>query len=66
MQEAADRKVAQSLGRETELVTHLHRSERDAARVLFRVRVLLRQIDEERAYVGAEKRLLLGDEVGAP
>ncbi len=52
-------------GGEPELVPHLHRAQRDPARVLLRVRVLLCQVDEERSDVGAEERLLFGDEIGA-
>ncbi len=65
MQEAAEREVAEALGREAELVADLRRAERDPARVLLRVRVLLGERDEERADVRAEERLGLGDEVGA-
>ena len=66
VQEPADREVAQSFGREPELVADLYRAESDAARVLLRVLVLLREFDEERAHVRPEERFLLGDEVGAP
>ncbi len=52
-------------GAEPELVADLRRAQRDPARVLLRVRVLLGELDEERADVRAEERLLLGDEVGA-
>ena len=65
MEQAAEREVAQSLGREPELVADLDRSEGDAAGVLFRVRVLLGQGDEQSANVRAQERLLLRDEVGA-
>ena len=65
MEEAADREVAETLGREPELVADLCRAQRDPARVLLGVRVLLGELDEERADVRSEERLGLGDEVGA-
>ena len=65
VEEAADGEVAESLGRQPELVADLCRAECDPARVLLRVRVLLGELDEERADVRPEKRLGLGDEVGA-
>ena len=66
MEEAADREVAQALGRETELVTHLHRTERNPPRVLFRVLVFLGERCEQRAHLRPEKRLHLDHEVGSP
>ena len=65
VQETPDREVAKTLGREPELVADLRRTQCNAARVLFGVRVLLRELDEERADVRSEKRLGLGDEIGA-
>ena len=65
VQEATDRQVVEPLRGEAELVSYLDGAERDAARVLFRVRVLLRQRDQERSDVRAEEGFLLGDEIGA-
>ena len=65
VQETADREVAETLGREPELVADLCRAKRDPARVLLGVRVLLGELDEERADVRSEKGLGLGDEVRA-
>src|SRR5262245_6499647 len=57
--------IARPAGREAELVTDLRRPQRDAARVLLRVGVLVGELDEERADVGAEERLRLGNEIRA-
>ncbi len=51
VQEPADGEIAKALRRETELLADLHRAQGDAARVLFRVLVLLDQVDEKRAHV---------------
>ena len=65
VQEPADREVAEPLGREPELVSDLCGTQRDPARVLLRVRVLLGELDEKGADVRAEERLGLRHEVGA-
>ena len=64
MQEPAEREPAQPPPRQPERLADLHGEHRDAARVALGGDVLLRQAHEQRAYAGAEERLLLGDELG--
>ena len=66
VQETTERKPSEPRRRQPELLTHLDRAERDAARVLFRRRVLLAERDEQRTDVGAEERLFLQDELDGP
>ncbi len=65
VEEAADREVAESLGRQSQLVADLRSAQCDPARVLLRVRVLLGELDEERTDVRPEEHLGVGHEVGA-
>ena len=62
--EPADRERPQAAARQPELVADLNRAKRDAPRVPFRVLVLLRERDGERAHLRAEEQILGRDELG--
>ena len=55
--------AAQPAGREAEPLADLDGAQRDAARVLLGVVVLLREPSGQRAHLGAEEGLLLRDEL---
>jgi len=63
VEETAHGEAAQPLRCETELVAHLHRAQGHPARVLLRVRVLLRERDQESAHMRSQERLLFRDEI---
>ncbi len=65
VEKPADREAAELRRGEAELLPHLHGAKRDAAGVLLRVLVLLREIDEERTDLRAEECLFRRDEVCA-
>jgi hypothetical protein len=65
VQQAADGQPAQPRARQAQLLAHLDGAQRDAADVLFRIAVLRRERDHQRAHLRAEVRLFRGDEVGA-
>ncbi len=61
---AADRERSQPARREAELLADLDGAQRDAARVLLGVLVLLGEPERDRADVRAEEDLFGGDEIG--
>jgi len=66
VEQAADRKAAQAVGREAQLLADLDCKCRDATRVLLRRGVLRAEPNHERPHAGAEERLLCCNELGRP